>query len=197
MVSPPVLDPNEPIITQIGKRDDENRTWDPARKEELLADFEYKQLKIRSDGHSRLSSLKGKKYTTPPPLSQEYPTRYQLYKKLHPPSSKKQYTVKITFPNIVLFIFKTAFLTERESTTLSHVNPRYRALREAYLSTRDIDFSSLQHPRHDWKDQTKINPDRVRLLTACLLHYNLDTGLLLRYLGGNTMGEYTDPHRAL
>ena len=37
-----------------------------------------------------------------------------------------------------------------------------------------------------------IDPKRVRLFLAALIHYDLDIPTLIRYLGGNYTGEYRD-----
>ena len=41
----------------------------------------------------------------------------------------------------------------------------------------NIDFSSLRLPCHDYISQVQIEPQRVWLLAACAVHYNLDFGL--------------------
>ena len=44
----------------------------------------------------------------------------------------------------------------------------------------------------DWEKQTDIDPERVIALTAALFHYDLDHGMLMRYLGKNFTGEHRD-----
>jgi len=50
-----------------------------------------------------------------------------------------------------------------------------------------VDFTSLRDPVSDYASHTSIAPTHVQLLTACAVHYDLDFGLVTRYLGG----EYT------
>ena len=45
-----------------------------------------------------------------------------------------------------------------------------------------VDFSELKVLRYDYADQKEIEPHRVWLLAACAVHYNLDFGLVLRYI---------------
>ena len=47
-------------------------------------------------------------------------------------------------------------------------------------------------PRHDYADQTEIDPKRVRLFAACAVHYNLDFGLVARYVGGEYLAKWRD-----
>ena len=49
----------------------------------------------------------------------------------------------------------------------------------------------MRLPRHDGVTQAQIELIRVWLLAACAVHYNLDLGLCVRYLGG----EYTTKWR--
>ena len=57
--------------------------------------------------------------------------------------------------------------------------------------TKTVDFSPLCLPRFDYADQKEISPKQVLMLEACSIHYNLNFGLVVRYLGG----EYTAEHR--
>ncbi|KAL7529165.1 hypothetical protein ACHAXR_005018 [Thalassiosira sp. AJA248-18] len=52
-----------------------------------------------------------------------------------------------------------------------------------------VDFSSLNQPRLDYAEQKEIPVDRVILMTACAVHYGLDFGLVVRYLGHEYTGE--------
>ena len=80
---------------------------------------------------------------------------------------------------------------------VSVMDSDYADLVQGVQDARGVDFLSLQDPRLGWAEQTSTSAEHIMLLTACLIHYGLDTGLMLRYIGGTTMGEYTDPERAL
>ena len=58
--------------------------------------------------------------------------------------------------------------------------------------TKKIDFSPLRLPRFDYAGQKEINPEQVLMLEACSIHYNLDFGLVVRYLGGKYTAEHRD-----
>jgi hypothetical protein len=55
-----------------------------------------------------------------------------------------------------------------------------------------VDFTSLKDPVLNYASHTLIAPTRVRLLTACAVHYDLDFGLVTRYLGGKYTAEWHD-----
>jgi hypothetical protein len=60
------------------------------------------------------------------------------------------------------------------------------------MGLRSINFSKLKLPRFDYADQTKISQERVDLATACAVHYDLNTGMVVRYLKGEYVGESRD-----
>jgi hypothetical protein len=55
-----------------------------------------------------------------------------------------------------------------------------------------VNFMSLRDPVLDYASHTLIAPTRVRLLTACAVHYDLDFGLVTCYLGGKYTAEWHD-----
>jgi hypothetical protein len=65
-------------------------------------------------------------------------------------------------------------------------------LATSYISLRSLDFRSLQDYNPDQADQTHIPPNKQYAMLACLFHYDLDTSLLMRYLGNNYTGAHRD-----
>jgi len=55
-----------------------------------------------------------------------------------------------------------------------------------------IDFSSLRDPRYDYEKQTEICLHRVDMASAAMVHFGLDPGKLVRWLGGEYIGERRD-----
>lgn len=53
------------------------------------------------------------------------------------------------------------------------------------------ELSSLKKKSARHKTQESIDPERVHLLLACAIHYNLHIPKVIRYLGG----EFTSAHR--
>jgi len=68
---------------------------------------------------------------------------------------------------------------------------------DGVLRLRGIDFSKVKLPRYDYAEQTKISQDRVDLATACAIHYGLNTGMVVRYLKGEYVGESRNSTRIL
>ena len=59
------------------------------------------------------------------------------------------------------------------------------------LRLQNYDFTWIRSMDTNWQSQQQISNEKVMAMTAALFHYNLDVGLLLRYLGNN----YTAAHR--
>ena len=54
-----------------------------------------------------------------------------------------------------------------------------------------IDFSLLREPRYNYEKQECIDPHRVEMASAAMVHFGLDPGKFVRWL----RGEYTGYHR--
>ena len=54
-----------------------------------------------------------------------------------------------------------------------------------------VDFSMIREPRYNYEQQERIDPHRVEMASAAMVHFGLDPGKLVRWMGG----EYTGYHR--
>ena len=54
---------------------------------------------------------------------------------------------------------------------------------------RNLDFSKLKEPRIGYAEQTEIQPWRVDMATAAMIHYSLHPGMMIRYVKGEYIGE--------
>ena len=124
--------------------------------------------------------------------SPSYPARAELYHSCHMKIEIGRYWRTESTGNYCLFLAaKLDLLTAADTASLSAVSKGCRTMVTSIERTKKIDFSPLRLPRFDYADQNEISPERVLMLEACAIHYNLDFGLVVRYLGG----EYTAEHR--
>ncbi|KAL7525720.1 hypothetical protein ACHAXR_001127, partial [Thalassiosira sp. AJA248-18] len=72
------------------------------------------------------------------------------------------------------------------------MNPEYEAIITNVPKLMNVDFSALLDERLDYAEQTHIKKERVRLMEACAVHYDLDSGLVLRSVGGEYSAEWRD-----
>ena len=116
------------------------------------------------------------------------------------PSRNLQYRVKdLRFDNIVVFLLKNqaSYLSVDDMENIQKISKMHRNMVEDVLRLRGIDFSNVKLPRYDYAEQTKISQERVDLATACAIHYGLNTGMVVRYLKGEYVGESRNSTRIL
>jgi hypothetical protein len=53
-----------------------------------------------------------------------------------------------------------------------------------------VDFSSLRKPQYNYEQQERIDPQRFEMASAAMVHFGLDPGKFVRWMGG----EYTGYH---
>jgi hypothetical protein len=82
---------------------------------------------------------------------------------------------------MMIFLVKSyeLYFTESELVNLKCVNKMYRKMIDDVLRLRSVDFSSLKLPRLNYADQTAISQEHVDLATACAIHYELHTGMVI------------------
>jgi hypothetical protein len=60
-----------------------------------------------------------------------------------------------------------------------------------------INFSPLLEPHYKYKQQEHIDTSWVKMASAAMIHFILDPGNFVSYLGGEYMGYTRDVHRTL
>ncbi len=55
-----------------------------------------------------------------------------------------------------------------------------------------IDFSLLCKPRYNYEKQERINPHRVEMASAAMVHFGLNPGKFIQWLGGEYIGYHRD-----
>ena len=60
-----------------------------------------------------------------------------------------------------------------------------------------LDFSPIRKPQHKYKSQTNISQRWVEMALAAMIHFGLDLGKLVRWLGDKYTGARKDVTRTL
>jgi len=98
---------------------------------------------------------------------------------------------------VIFFFTKLIWLDEEDLGVLSMIHPDFEVMAISIPRLLQVDFTSLRDPVLDYASHTSIAPTRVRLLTACAVHYDLDFGLVTRYLGGEYTAEWRDVNKII
>ena len=147
----------------------------------------------KADGSSRIIlPAVTKKATSNRDKGKIPPSACELYG-AHPQSALQYYQTEGDFVNTCFFLVKDGWLSRSELLLVSAACPDIKDMIESVPHLLQVDFSSLRDPVPDYAAQTTIDPHRVELMTACAVHYNLNIGLVVRYLGG----EYTASWRSV
>jgi hypothetical protein len=120
-----------------------------------------------------------------------YPTHAKLYR-WTPQQRLHCYKAEAKFLYTINFLIKLNWLDNESLGVRSTIHPGFEAMVISIPRLLQVDFTSLKDPVLNYASHTSIAPTRVRLLTACAVHYSLDFGLVTRYLGGNYTVEWGD-----
>ena len=122
------------------------------------------------------------------------PGRHEVYRKsiFGKTSKSHSFTSEASFEQILIFLFKSEYLSVEDEKNIGHSHPLYKHLHKMIHWSKNIDFESIKSHIPNYQDQKSIDPNRVKLFVAALLHYDMDIPTLIRYLGGNYTGDYRD-----
>lgn len=122
------------------------------------------------------------------------PTRTQLFRRttFGKPDLNHSFAQEACFETTLLHTLCSGFLTPADTVSLFTVHPLIDHLAAAKVTYSSYDFRWITEYDPHWETQTEINLLRQDAMTACLLHYNLDTSLLMRYVGNNYTGAYRE-----
>ena len=140
--------------------------------------------------------------TGEPPLNYLAPKPFELYLRM-PQTSDLAYKSEATFYTSLFLLVKHGWLDPCDDDTtdakaiLSMMNPEYEAIITNVPKLMKVDFSELFLPRLDYAEQTKISPHRVELMNAMAVHYDLNFGLVMRAMGGETTASWRNVKEVL
>ncbi len=116
------------------------------------------------------------------------------------PSLNKWYPVAdLHLYNIITTIIKecrVSFLKE-DISNLCLVNKDFANIIPKVLRWLRVDFTPLRDPCLGYEQQDHINPYRVEMGSAAMIHFGLDSGKVVRFLLGKHTGQYCDVHHTL
>ena len=130
------------------------------------------------------------------------PTSLELFIKT-PQDIQRSWKVEASFDNTLFFLVKHGWLEphldDRLDATqvLSSMSPEYAAIIEYVPILQGIDFSALKDPDPNYATRKEISKNLVWLMAACAVRYDLDFGLVLRYLAGEYTAEWRNVDQIL
>ena len=116
------------------------------------------------------------------------------------PFIRKYYWVQeLTLYNVITMVIKE-YRDSFDSTdlnNLSRINRDFSKMVPNTIQWLQLDFSPLCKPQYNYKSQAKISPKQVELASAAMIHFGLDPGKVVSYLGGKYTGKRRGVNRTL
>lgn len=108
------------------------------------------------------------------------------------PSKNHSFTQEASFETVALIVLKSGYLCDFAKAKFALLHPLLRHMTNMLPIYSKIDFSPLKEYDPNYNSQQSISRDKVKMLMACLFHYDLDVSNVMRYLGNNYTGEYRE-----
>ncbi len=86
---------------------------------------------------------------------------------------------------------------EDNISNLCLVNKDFANIVPKVLRWLRVDFTPLQDPCLGYEQQDHIDPYRVEMACAAMIHYGLDPGKFVHFLSGQYTGQYWDVRHTL
>lgn len=103
---------------------------------------------------------------------------------------KDSFTQEESLDTIAFHFSTLRFLSDHDLMTFAHAHPPLTQLHHAIKELSNYNFQWIRELNHEWACQAEINPAKPSAFLSCLFHYNMDTSLVMHYLGRN----YTATH---
>ncbi len=136
---------------------------------------------------SIVTTRKGKQVSTPSDL--------QLLNKRMRPSKDKYYRVETLELHCVIATLLKDFQQDFQLQDLQNLRlvcKTFASMIPKIIRWLKIDFSLLCEPRYNYEKQECIDPHRVEMASAAMVHFGLDPGNFIQWLGGKYTGYHRD-----
>ena len=115
------------------------------------------------------------------------------------PALNKYYRIEeVTFHNVITIVMRDyATFSPDELKAIRLLDKDFSIFVPKVLHWLKVDFSPLREPRYHYQDQTLIDPRRVLMANAAMVHFGLDPGRFVCWLAGEYTGCVRDVQATL
>ena len=116
------------------------------------------------------------------------------------PSKNKFYRVDILELHSVIATVMKEFRVEFAALDIRNlclVCKEFASLVPKITRWLTIDFSRLRKTWYNYEQQERIDPHRVEMASAAMVHFGLDPGKFVRWMGGEYTGHHRDVEKTL
>ncbi len=107
------------------------------------------------------------------------------------PSLDKWYQVEELYLYVITTVIKECrvSLSDQDLFNLRLVDKDFANIVPKVCHWLRLDFTPLQEPCYGYESQECINPHRVKMASAAMIHFGLDPGKFVRWLSGEFIGH--------
>lgn len=105
------------------------------------------------------------------------------------PNLKQCFKTEATFRHVCIPVLRSGFLDDDDLDRFWSASREVRTVFSLFREYAHIDFTPLQGFPKNWNEEEDINEDRVRMFNAALLHFDGDVASVVRWVGGQHVGD--------
>jgi hypothetical protein len=116
------------------------------------------------------------------------------------PSNDKYYLVNTLELHFIIATLLKGFqqeFTTQDLHNLCLVCKTFASMIPKIIRWLKVDFSPLCKPRYNYEQQERINPHCIKMASAAMIYFGLDTGTFVQWLGGKYTGHHRDVQTTL
>jgi hypothetical protein len=110
--------------------------------------------------------------------------RIQLDQPFGKDNKKQSFMGAVSFRHVFVHLFASDFLSEKDVCLLCSTCSQANQLHNLIKRHENVDFRPLQGFNPTWETDDSLSKDRRTMMTACFLHFKLETPTIIRWLGG-------------
>ena len=127
------------------------------------------------------------------------PDPYDSRKRMRPSLDKQYRVIEVTLENVIATVLKEFHesFDNQDFRNLTCLSKDFASFIPNIVRWLKIDFSSLRDTRYDYESQSKISTHRVEMASAAMVHFGMDPGKFVRWMGGEYTGNSRDVSQIL
>ena len=110
--------------------------------------------------------------------------RIQLDQKFGKDNKNQSFMGAVSFRHAYVHLFASKFLSVEDVRLLCSTCPQANQLYDLIKRHEKIDFRPLQGFNPHWASDDSLSEEKRTMMTACFLHFKLETPTVIRWLGG-------------
>jgi hypothetical protein len=118
--------------------------------------------------------------------------RIQLDQPFGKDNKKQSFLGTISFRHAFVHLFASGFLAEKDVRVLCSSCSQANQLHNLIKRHEKVDFRPLQGFNQNWESDDSLSKERRTMMTACFLHFKLETPTIIRWLGGPHVAAHRD-----